>query len=130
MPPGELEPPLSNLPLLCRPMSIKQLDLNTVTPSMALEFDSGVTLHGQIANRLEYQLAVKGDWIGVNTPTSTLRDDHGILGRLLRRLPTPSTEVALVAARQVVACGLLQLQFLDAVKLDSLTSFKRYAWRP
>lgn len=57
--------------------------LNSVNPMMALGFDIGVMLHGIVARHLEYQLGVfNGEGIGVNAPTSTLRDNRGVPGLL------------------------------------------------
>jgi hypothetical protein len=57
--------------------------LNSLTPSIALGFDTGLMVHGLVAKRVEYQLGVfNGEGIGTNAPTSTLSDDRGIPGLL------------------------------------------------
>jgi hypothetical protein len=57
--------------------------LNSVTPSMALGFDTGFMMHGMFAKRFEYQLGIfNGEGAGVNTPNSTLADDNGVPGLL------------------------------------------------
>jgi hypothetical protein len=57
--------------------------LNSVTPNMALGFDTGLMMHGVLAKRFEYQLGLfNGEGAGVNLPNSTLADDSGVPGLL------------------------------------------------
>ncbi|MGC4067124.1 MAG: porin [Polyangiaceae bacterium] len=57
--------------------------LNSVTPSIALGFDTGVMMHGILAKRFEYQIGIfNGEGAGVNAPSSTLSDDGGVPGLL------------------------------------------------
>ncbi len=54
-------------------------DINAVNPSMLSGFDLGVMMHGNVADRFQYQVGVfNGEGIGVNVPTSTMNDDWNI----------------------------------------------------
>lgn len=58
--------------------------LNAVTPSIGMGFDTGVMVHGILAEQVQYQFGVfNGEGINVNSPTSTMSDDHRWLPGLL-----------------------------------------------